>query len=692
MLCQYYETVYVPNKDVLATANIDIFLRAFSARHISKLSRSTAADAVVGWDRGPKTARLQNWASRRNLPYVSLKEGFYAPHGWHLADASPISLIADDRGDFSAPEQPGYLAAALDRAVISEKSEARAEQVLAFLRRNRLSQSRQREAELPDWLRKGDKDYVLISDCPGSTTLPAGQQAQQSRFSEMLQIALASHTADRVIVKTVPERLNATRALTTATKGIRFITDSVNSWDLFEQVGSVHCLYGNLGFEALLAGREVHCHAPSFFSGRGLTRDHYHLAHAQKSCPLTQLIETAILEYPIYIDPFEGKCCTPEKSLEILADLRNRSSRLFEPKVMLGISTWKTQTIRAFTGPAPKQDFTHNRDQAIQRCQSENLPLYGWASGIDDEFTQATKKSGVRLVRIEDGFIRSAGLGVNLVPACSLVFDAIGIHYDSRTPSGLEKLLNDRSFTDAELSRAQALRKEVISRHLTKYNLASTGEVAALDLPQNRQILLVAGQVETDASIRYGTRKIKTNLALLQAVREDRPDAYIIYKPHPDVITGLRKGGFSSHLAKGLADRIETGLSADQLLELVDEVHTLTSLLGFEALMREIKVFTYGLPFYAGWGLTTDLYQIDRRRKGLCLDALVAGTLISYPAYVDPVSGLLCEPELIVQRLAANINIKGSSGLKERLWRTCIRIFYGKIVRQTLWRLGLIKG
>lgn len=44
------------------------------------------------------------------------------------------------------------------------------------------------------------------------------------------------------------------------------------------------------------------------------------------------------------------------------------------------------------------------------------------------------------------------------------------------------------------------------------------------------------GQVEDDASIKTGTVLIKSNLELLRTVRERNPHAYIIYKPHPDVL------------------------------------------------------------------------------------------------------------------------------------------------------------
>ena len=79
----------------------------------------------------------------------------------------------------------------------------------------------------------------------------------------------------------------------------------------------------------------------------------------------------------------------------------------------------------------------------------------------------------------------------------------------------------------------------------------------------------------------------------------------------------------------------------------------MTSLMGFEALMRGKRVITYGQPFYAGWGLTHDQGpKIARREDGVSLAGLVHAALIGYPLYVDPVSGLACPVETIVARLA----------------------------------------
>ena len=161
------------------------------------------------------------------------------------------------------------------------------------------------------------------------------------------------------------------------------------------------------------------------------------------------------------------------------------------------------------------------------------------------------------------------------------------------------------------------------------------------------------------------------------AVRLAEPDAHIVFKPHPDVEAGLRAGGPSPALADRLADTVARGASLPSLFAQVDEVHTLTSLTGFEALMREIPVTTYGVPFYAGWGLTRDRGQVPARRTARrSLDELVAAALILYPRYLDPQTRLPCPPEVLVSRLAGAEHAESPltrarrlQGRMAKLWR-----------------------
>ena len=161
------------------------------------------------------------------------------------------------------------------------------------------------------------------------------------------------------------------------------------------------------------------------------------------------------------------------------------------------------------------------------------------------------------------------------------------------------------------------------------------------------------GQVEDDRSVQTGGCGLATNLDLLKRVRKQAPDAYIIYKAHPDVVAGHRKGAIPDRVSLQYADEIASDEPITSLISMVDEVHVNTSLAGFEALMREKLVTTYGVPFYSGWGLTHDLGPVPARRSARrTLDELVAATLLLYPRYLDPEIGLPCPPEVVVARLS----------------------------------------
>jgi len=142
-----------------------------------------------------------------------------------------------------------------------------------------------------------------------------------------------------------------------------------------------------------------------------------------------------------------------------------------------------------------------------------------------------------------------------------------------------------------------------------------------------------------------------TNLSLLKQVRAENSDAIIVYKPHPDVVSGNRVGEVSGADIDLYSDLYLVDVGIGELISKVDEVHTMTSTVGFEALLQGKAVATYGMPFYAGWGLTKDKLDCGRRTRKLSLPELVAGTLILYPRYIDPNSGHYCAAELLIDRL-----------------------------------------
>jgi capsular polysaccharide export protein len=251
------------------------------------------------------------------------------------------------------------------------------------------------------------------------------------------------------------------------------------------------------------------------------------------------------------------------------------------------------------------------------------------------------------------------------------------MYYDATQPSDLEHLLQTAEFSPELLERADRLRTRIAERGLTKYNVGHGGWKRPG--AGRQRVILVPGQVETDASIRFGATGIRTNIGLLQAVREANPDAYVVYKPHPDVVAGLRAEGRGEAEVRRWCDEEVTDISMREMLPAVDEVHVLTSLAGFEALLRGRGVICYGQPFYAGWGLTNDKVPVERRSRRLSLSMLVAGALILYPTYVSRVTGRFITPEQAVDELAAWRN---SSSADQAVWSRAYRYLLRRIVRR----------
>lgn len=346
-------------------------------------------------------------------------------------------------------------------------------------------------------------------------------------------------------------------------------------------------------------------------------------------------------EHLLYSLLNDGNWCLPpsvtlQRLPKILREIEpgyKLTALLSEKTACFGFSNWKRKNLKKALHSS-KLKFFEQLDKGVKWSSQNQANLLCWSSKLARLSNEIHTPEDINILHMEDGFIRSKGLGAHLTPAQSLVIDRQGIYYDPNQPSDLETFLNTHSFNNNERERAQNLRAIILKKQLNKYNL----ENSTLSIPpSDQETILVPGQVEDDASIFKGTGPVKTNLELLKQVRTDFSDARIIYKPHPDVELAHRQGAISEDHAYAFADLIIREGTIDQLVPFIDRVATMTSLLGFEALLRNVPVTTYGAPFYAGWGLTTDNYGVKfrRRTRQLELEDLIYGALIAYPFYFD---------------------------------------------------------
>ena len=411
-----------------------------------------------------------------------------------------------------------------------------------------------------------------------------------------------------------------------------------------------------LAMIAAIAGLNVRCVGSGRFS-RVETED-----------GRNELIAKHLLAFA-YNDPFTCEPMTARQAVELSGLWRQLIDSNRPIRALYGIASWKRETLEPLMWAGEGTPAFRSDVRGISASSSVAV----WRSRTPRRVLADLERQHSEIIEIEDGFIRSTGLGADCIPPSSIVVDRFGIYFDPSRPSDLEHILEEGRFSESLLERAKRLRELIVERGVTKY---SSGERSPVDRRSTKRAILVPGQVEDDRAVLEGGGP-KSNLELLRRVRERAPDAHIIYKPHPDVEAGHRRGSVNDEAILGHADEVVRDQAISALIDAADEVHVNTSLAGFEALLRLKSVTTYGVPFYAGWGLTTDLGPVPNRRTARrSLDELVAAALILYPRYLDPKTGLPCPAEILIARLAEKVPVGGSSAL---IW---LRRLQGRLRRK----------
>jgi capsular polysaccharide export protein len=603
--------------------------------------------AVAEWGRKGRIRLGLVAARRRGLPCIAFEDGFLRSFGTGER-FPPLSVVVDEPGIFYDATRPSALEDLLNSG--ADLLEGIADQVARA--RARILQLRlSKYNHAPDWVgpaeATGSGGRVLVVDQTAGDMSVVRGGASPETFRAMLAAARAENPGATVYVKTHPEVSSGRKRgyLTDVQDDAHTVVlrQALNPLSLIERMDRVYVVSSTMGFEALLAGKSVTCFGQPWYAGWGATDDRQPCPRRSRRRSVDELFAAAYFRYAYYLDPVTHRRGSIFDVIDWLERQKAMAQRLRGGEgaarlICVGIQQWKQMHLRPLLalagGPVV---FARGAAQAAAQRPGPADRLLFWGACPPPGVSELAHECGAALVRIEDGFVRSVGLGSDLIPPQSLVFDAEGVYFDPRQPSGLERLLQTAEFDAEELARAARVRDFIVSHGITKYNMEPRRP--ARWASRGRAVVLVPGQVEDDASIRLGSTEVRTNLGLLEAARRARPDAFIVYKPHPDVASRNRAGRLALAQAGRFADHVETELSVVSCIEACDEVHTMTSLTGFDALLRGRKVVTYGVPFYSGWGLTEDRcagnVALLRRTRRLTLEGLVAGTLLRYPVYWD---------------------------------------------------------
>ncbi|WP_412526692.1 capsular biosynthesis protein [Burkholderia lata] len=593
---------------------------------------------------------LDHWSGRFALR-IARTAGIATQCAWPGPIAAPAVPGTPLRSWFSLPSAacgPHTLVAALDQALLADPLAGKQPEILQLMTRVLGTDALHlcgRDKRHPVSLETpGNSSRTLLIDerQTSATNIHESATARVNAFASMIEAARAADPdAEFWLIRSGDPGsgpwLSESASLPDNT---RLLIPPYSLAEALRHVDGVFVIGASEGICGLLADIPTHVFGTPYYAGWGLTHDHTVLPSRRARPTLTALFDVVFLRFVRYLDPLtlaHGPLESVLDSIELQHEVAQRFADL-QSVVAIRFQRWKRPFATPFlTAGGGRLRWTHKLD-SVRTGECAAL----WGARPAENIAP-----NVPHVRIEDGFIHSLGLGSDMSAPYSHVLDRRGLYFDARQPSDLTVLLNETEFSDAELARAAALREQLVQFGITKYNLGRRSP--AWQAPPDRQVVLVPGQVADDASIRLGTLGLCTADALLREVRARRPHAFIVYKPHPDVLSGNRNGVID---AFGLADVIDTDADLLSLIEAADEIHTLSSLSGFDALLRNKAVFTYGLPFYAGWGLTHDMLVQPWRERRLTLDMLVAGVLLQYPVYWDWKLGIFTTPEAVVRQLA----------------------------------------
>lgn len=255
------------------------------------------------------------------------------------------------------------------------------------------------------------------------------------------------------------------------------------------------------------------------------------------------------------------------------------------------------------------------------------------------EYLAIARQHAGSVLIVEAGFIWGTGIGANDEPGLSIIIDDKAAYYDATRESRLAWLLNSAwAISDAELERSRAALELLRQTRVTKYNHAPVGRRPLPDATQKR--LLLIDQRYGDLSVVMGMADEKSFIGMLREAVDQHPNWEIVVKQHPDATVAGMRSYLTDEVIQNVAGDTPVTVITDEvnpydLFDVVDKVFVVTSGMGFEALIAGKEVHCFGMPFYAGWGITHDRLPSPRRRSRK-LEEIFFIAYLKLSRYFDP--------------------------------------------------------
>lgn len=667
----------------------------------STIGEFSDVDIVLQWGirPDPTKAIVDAMRQRIGIDRLFIEDGFIRSIDIGLMEEPTLSIIVDDMTVYYDATRASRLETILNSDFALENEQYnRATSVIYRINETKVSKYNFAPYKDVKIGRPGVPKILVVDQRAGDQSITSGL-ADESSFQRMVAAALDLTPDYDIIVKTHPDANVAGKdsaighALLNLLAGnpyVSIVTEDMNPYSLIDICEKVFVVTSGMGFEALIAGREVRCFGAPFYAGWGLTTDEVSVPRRTVRRNIQEVFYTTYIILSRYFVPSYDRAGSVEELIDYIVGVRpwsldsgsaiDHQASSLEPRPVKSLVTPMQDMVLKPGSIIWAANFTAWKHDFVRRVfdeyvvefipQGESLsksagkinasidPVFVvWGRNAMPGLVALARQNNIPIYRMEDGFVRSVGLGANKILPYSFCLDSRGIYFDATVPSDLEVLLANYQFGDAEVEAARAAIDLMVHEGVSKYNFPIETNDHDVYGEKTAKRVLVIGQVEDDASIKFGAPPGVTNNDLVRLARAENPDAQVIYKIHPDVLAGRRAYNSDPGEVADICEIRSESLSLHEAFSGVDQVYTFTSLAGFEALLRGIPVTTVGAPFYAGWGLTDTRMETPRRGRTLSLEQLFYGVYMLYAKYMDPNTGA---PITLMDAIAAIVDERGS--------------------------------
>lgn len=303
----------VEAKELASLASVDLFFQWGISENAGKVDQRKAANAL-------------------NRPIIYIEDGFIRSLDIGLSGEPTLSVILDDTTAYYDATKPSRLQKLLENGPnLTSEQTHRCHLAIERIVTSKVTKYNHAPDLSLNIGREGKRKILLIDQRFGDQSVISGL-ANENTFEKMLQDAINNNPDCDIIIKQHPDAIKGGKSsyysndrisFTQYVKNVFTVNFDINPYSLLKLVDEVYVVTSGMGFEALMAGKKVHCYGAPFYAGWGITIDRLAIEGRTRKRELEEIFYFAYIESSRYFDPDKDSVVELEELLDFILKHRN---------------------------------------------------------------------------------------------------------------------------------------------------------------------------------------------------------------------------------------------------------------------------------------------------------------------------------------------------------------------------------